>query len=94
MFKLIGGNLVAINEVTKKEVASIDLRRMDNVVDLNAVEASPRTARRNSDEGMTVRPRSFRIAFAGGEAINFSADKDEDKAIWYVPFSFDALGGS
>ena len=83
MFKLIGGNLVAINEVTKKEVASIDLRRMEGIIDLNANVPSPKTARaRDSDEGITVRPRSFRVDFAGGEMINFSADKDEDKATW------------
>jgi len=85
MFKLIGGNLVAINEVTKKEVASIDLRQMRGIVDLNAIDSSPKTARpRNSDEGIAVRPRSFRADFAGGEVIIFSADKDEDKATWYV----------
>lgn len=83
MFKLIGGNLVAINEVTKKEVASIDLCQVEGVVDLNANESSPRTARlRSSDEGMSVRPRSFQVDFAGGEGIVFSADKDEDKITW------------
>ena len=83
MFKLIGGNLVAMNEVTKKQVTSIDLRRMEAIFDLNANDSSPKTARpRNSDEGMSVRPRSFRIDFAGGESIVFSADKEEDKVTW------------
>ncbi len=87
MFKLIGGNLVAINEVTKKEVTSIDLRRMEFITDLNAIDSSPETARtilrdRDDDEGMTVRPRSFRVEFPSGESIDFSADKDEDKATW------------
>ncbi len=36
MFKVIGGNLVAINEVTKKKVASIDLRKAIGITDLNA----------------------------------------------------------
>ncbi|KAL7418687.1 Bud site selection protein bud4 [Cryptotrichosporon argae] len=89
MFRLIGGNLVAINEVTKKEVATIDLRQATAVLDLNAAagsQASPmsRATRRGSDDGMFgVRPRSFRLEFGDGDdAITFSADRDEDKDGW------------
>lgn len=87
MFKLIGGNLVAINEVTKKEVASIDLRKATGVVDLNAnangsSPASRMTRMRDSDEGLERRPRSWMVEFNDGDGIVFWADKDEDKAVW------------
>ncbi|ORY25090.1 hypothetical protein BCR39DRAFT_309113 [Naematelia encephala] len=96
MFKLIGGNLVAINEVTKKQVASIDLRRMTAVVDLNqgnngGAGGSPKSTRtamtyrpRDSDEAWAVRPRSFRVEFGedDDEGIMFVADRNEDKTVW------------
>lgn len=87
MFRLIGGNLIASNEVTKKEVASIDLRKALRVVDCNsAVMGTPRSGTssrpRNSDEGLATRPRSVRLEFQDDESIVFSCDNDEDKAKW------------
>jgi hypothetical protein len=84
MFKLIGGTLVAQNEVTRKEVASIDLRKAIQVVDLNP-NASPKsrvTRVDDEEEGWVARPRSWRVVFADGEGIVFSADKEEDKVTW------------
>ncbi|RSH82804.1 Bud site selection protein bud4 [Saitozyma podzolica] len=84
MFKLIGGTLVAQNEVTRKEVASIDLRKALQVVDLNP-NASPKsrvTRVDDEEEGWVARPRSWRVVFADGEGIVFSADKEEDKVTW------------
>ena len=86
--------MVAINEVTKKQVASIDLRKADRVVDTNALSDSPggggggsptsrMTSRpRASDEVFAVRPRSFSVEFGDGEAIVFSTDKEEEKVEW------------
>ncbi|EIW73323.1 hypothetical protein TREMEDRAFT_73045 [Tremella mesenterica DSM 1558] len=85
MFRLIGGNLVAMNEVTKKHVASIDLRQAIGVIDLNVSGGSPKsrmTMRRGSDEGISSRPRSFEMEFKDGETIIFSADTDADKVAW------------
>lgn len=84
MFKLIGGSLVAINEVTKKQVTSIDLRQATSVIDINDPKqaATSQRHKRGSDEGLEVRERSFLIEFKDGEGIIFSADKDEDKALW------------
>jgi serine/arginine repetitive matrix protein 2 len=88
LFKLIGGNLVAINEVTRKEVSSIDLRKAVSLVDLNVdTPAGPSTSTwRNPDEEemgmMRRRPRSWAIQFGGGEEIIFSADKDNEKSLW------------
>ncbi|WVF65953.1 hypothetical protein IAT40_000691 [Kwoniella sp. CBS 6097] len=88
LFKLIGGNLVAINEVTKKEVTKIDLRQALSVVDLNAEQGggtpkSRMTMRpRESDEGFGARPRSFMVEFKDGDGIIFAADTDKAKEIW------------
>lgn len=90
--------MVASNEVTKKEVASIDLKKMIGLTDLNAIDStgpadgpgSPQSRKtamtlrpRESDEGyLTVRARSFRVEFEGGEGIVFSTDRDEEKVTW------------
>jgi hypothetical protein len=85
MFKLIGGNLVAYNEITKKEVASIDLRKAMSVVDLNP-NASPKSrvtrVTEGEEEGWGARPKSWKIVFRDAEGIVFSADRDEDKVTW------------
>ena len=87
LFKLIGGSLVAINEVTKKQVTSIDLRKAVSIIDLNDSKQASTSQRRKrgSDEGLPIRERSFMVEFNDGEGITFSSDKDEDKVLWYVP---------
>lgn len=75
-FKLIGGSLVAINEVTKKEVARIDLREASALVDCNQPGVE------DDYDPFSARPRSFQLRFTDNEAIVFSADKDDDKAVW------------
>ncbi|ORX34827.1 hypothetical protein BD324DRAFT_635198 [Kockovaella imperatae] len=94
LFKLIGGTLIAINEVTKKEVTSIDLRKALAITDANEeqrVGDSPKSRMtlrpRNSDEGLSARPMSFRVDFSDGEEIIFGCDTDEDKAIWMETLS-------
>jgi len=86
LFKLIGGSLVAINEVTKKQVTSIDLRKAVSVIDLNDTKQASQSQRRKrgSDEGLPIRERSFLVEFNDGEGITFSSDKNEDKLLWYV----------
>lgn len=94
MFKLIGGNLVAHNEVTKKQVATIDLRKATRVIDLDEPETNAAGNRMSrilvEEEGWTVRPNSFRVEFGernpdGG--ITFSADKPADKKVWLETLS-------
>ncbi|GMK59556.1 hypothetical protein CspeluHIS016_0801620 [Cutaneotrichosporon spelunceum] len=75
LLRLVGGSLHGINEVTKKEVASIDLSQATEVVDSNS-----RTGDDYDPYG--ARPRSFEIRFKDGESISFAADKDEDKLVW------------
>ena len=81
MFKLIGGNLVAINEVTKKTVSSIDLRKATRIVDLSDIAPA-----QNDDEEEEYTGfegcRSFRIVFTNGERIDFESGKKDDKAMW------------
>lgn len=74
-FKIIGGSLVASNEVTKKHVISIDLRKAVAVQDENK-------ARERGDEPYSAMPRSFSIAFKAAESITFWCDTDEDKSKW------------
>lgn len=89
---------MAINEVTKKQVASIDLRKCLAVTDLNddttstgvnkraGSPVSRMTLRMRDEEMGEVRPRSFRLDFgeegAEEEGIDFWADKQEDKDMW------------
>lgn len=99
MFKLIGGNLVAHNEVTKKQVSTIDLRKATRVIDLDEPASASTPANRMSrilveeEEGWTVRPNSFRVEFGERQgaavtpAITFSADKAADKKIWLETLS-------
>jgi serine/arginine repetitive matrix protein 2 len=54
LFKLIGGNLVAINEVTRKEVISINLRHVQTLVDLNVAESSAAGAGAGAGAGTAV----------------------------------------
>ncbi|WVQ76151.1 hypothetical protein IAR50_005803 [Cryptococcus sp. DSM 104548] len=89
LFKILGGNLIAINEVTKKQVAKIDLRQAVSITDLNTASCgSPNTVatkRGDYDEDggfFGQRPRSFEILFQDGEAIVFMADTDKAKEGW------------
>ncbi|TXT16057.1 hypothetical protein VHUM_00560 [Vanrija humicola] len=81
MFRLVGANLVAINEVTRKEVASIDLAEAVELTDPNAAASAPKRDLDDYDP-FGVRPRSFQLKFKDGEKLTFSADKDDDKAVW------------
>ncbi|WVO16780.1 hypothetical protein L204_104464 [Cryptococcus depauperatus] len=87
IFKVVGGNLIAINEVTKKQVAKIDLRQAVSVIDLNLEQGSgsPKsrmTLRPREDEGFGVRPKSFLLEFRDGEGITFMADTNAAKEAW------------
>lgn len=93
--RVIGANLVAFNDVTKKATATIDLKKAIAVEDdqearNNAMmsPASKMSARsgRYADEydGLYGVERSFRLIFPGEQEILFFADTDEEKAKWYV----------
>lgn len=91
--RIVGSSLVAYNDVTKRAIASIDLRKATLVVDLDeAKEArspgSVATAISFDDGecGGTSVDRAFRLHF-GVDEITFYADTDQEKADWYVPSS-------
>jgi hypothetical protein len=86
--KIIGSNLVAFNDITKKPAASIDLRKVAAVVDTNQLEnpgsgSGQQSSRpRDSLDGAVYVERSLRLTFTDGEEISFFADDDEQKAKW------------
>jgi hypothetical protein len=89
--RVIGANLVAFNDVTKKATATIGLKKAIAVEDDQPdvlTPASGATARSNRyvDEydGLGGVERSFRLIFPNDEEIMFFADTDEEKAKWSV----------
>lgn len=91
---MIGANLVAFNDVTKKATATIGLKKAIAIEDDQEARsdvltpASGTTARSNryGDEydGLGGVERSFRLIFPNDEEIVFFADTDEEKAKWSV----------
>ncbi|KAH6914354.1 hypothetical protein BKA70DRAFT_1558314 [Coprinopsis sp. MPI-PUGE-AT-0042] len=75
-FRVIGGNLVAFNDVTKKATATIDLKKAIALED----DADHNDDRYES--AMYGVERSFRLIFPAGEEIMFFADTDEEKNKW------------
>lgn len=85
--RVIGANLVAFNDVTKKATATIGLKKAIAVEDDQADPSSPVAARsRYADDydGLGGVERSFRLIFPNDEEIVFFADTDEEKARWSV----------
>jgi hypothetical protein len=96
MFRLVGGNLVAFSDVTKKATATIDLRQAEAVEDEDDVRAaataalspaSAATASTGSSRFLDALDgagpeRSFKLLFADGSEIAFFTDSDAEKAQW------------
>lgn len=84
-FRVIGSDLVAFNNVTKRVTATIDLKKATAIEDDQPKEKalSPGARSRYADEydGMYGVERSFRLIFPEDE-IAFFADTDEEKARW------------
>ena len=82
---MIGGNLVAYNDVTKKITTKIDLRHAKTVID----EDDTSRRRRDSADALFQIDRAFRIVFdrttqgsRRPDEICFYADTDEEKTQW------------
>ncbi|PFH53853.1 hypothetical protein AMATHDRAFT_1075 [Amanita thiersii Skay4041] len=87
-FRLIGANLVAFNDVTKKATATISLKKAIGIEDDQEARAnsmSPGQCARYSDEILYGVERSFRLLFPEEEII-FFADTDEEKEKWLEIF--------
>jgi len=75
--RVIGSNLVAFNDVTKRATATIDLKKAIAVEDNEKSQLSP-----DEYDGAYGVERSFRLIFPQHQEIIFFADTDEEKAKW------------
>ncbi|KAJ7714951.1 hypothetical protein B0H14DRAFT_3014700 [Mycena olivaceomarginata] len=88
--RVIGANLVAFNDVTKKATATIDLKQAVAVEDNQEARGamSPasamtgRSSRYDEYDSLYGVERSFRLVFPNDQEIMFFADTDEEKAKW------------
>ncbi|KZT61200.1 hypothetical protein CALCODRAFT_428285 [Calocera cornea HHB12733] len=87
-FRVVGAEMVASNDVTKKITATIDLSKAVSLEDDQdpALKPAPGITRSmGSDDDLysyTGVQRSFRILFEGGDEIAFFADTDDEKTKW------------
>ncbi|TCD62275.1 Bud site selection protein bud4 [Steccherinum ochraceum] len=88
-FRIVGANLIAYNDVTKRAMATIDLKKAIGVEDDELTRnslLSPGSGATNrySDDYEYPFPveRSFRLLFPNDEEIIFSADSEDEKAKW------------
>ncbi|RPD53327.1 hypothetical protein L226DRAFT_540672 [Lentinus tigrinus ALCF2SS1-7] len=86
--RLIGSSLVAYNDVTKRAIATIDLRKAIGIHDEQKDVRSPASAatvRSDYDDsepyGLGGVSHSFKLEFEGHQ-ITFYADTDQEKANW------------
>ena len=83
--RVIGSNLVAFNDVTKKATATINLKKAIAVED----DQEPRSPsgglapRADEYDGLHGVERSFRLVFPHDQEIIFLADTDEEKNKWF-----------
>lgn len=89
--RLVGANLIAFNDVTKRAMATIDLRKAIAVEDdqqarANLIMSPESTASRarwvEEFDGPCGVERSFRLVFPDNQEIAFFADTDEEKMKW------------
>ncbi|KAF8690172.1 hypothetical protein AX14_003104 [Amanita brunnescens Koide BX004] len=92
-FRVVGANLVAFNDVTKKATATINLKQAIAIEDdqqgrgTSMSPASSRTGRYGDEyDAVFGVERSFRLMFSNDEEIVFFADTDEEKAKWLEIF--------
>jgi hypothetical protein len=86
--RVIGANLVAFNDVTKKATATIDLKKAIAIEDNqdarnNGSSTTPNNRFVEEYDGLCGMERSFRLLFPQEQEIVFFADTDEEKARWY-----------
>lgn len=84
---MIGANLVAFSDVTKKATATINLKKaiaIEDNQDSRAGALSPGPRSIDDYDGLCTVERSFRLIFPGDQEIFFFADTDDEKAKWYV----------
>jgi hypothetical protein len=80
--RVIGANLVAFNDVTKKPIATIDLRKAIGVEDDQADNQKRSKVYSDEFDALYGVERSFKLLFPNHESISFFADNDDEKAKW------------
>ncbi|KAJ3566528.1 hypothetical protein NP233_g6949 [Leucocoprinus birnbaumii] len=89
LFRVIGANLVAFNDITRKATATIDLKKAIAIQDDQDLRnpLSPLARSRDYDEDALFGvERSFRLIFPQEQEIIFFADTDEEKYRWLEVF--------
>lgn len=85
--RVIGGSLIAFNDVTKRATATIDLKKAIAIEDDQEKTQSPKTRDVDDFDAMYGVERSFRLIFPHKQEITFFADTDEEKVRWSVLFN-------
>ncbi|KAL5504663.1 BUD4 [Sanghuangporus vaninii] len=80
--RVIGGSLVAFNDVTKRAMAAIDLKKAIAIEDDQDPEVASKRRDVDDYDAMYGVERSFRLVFPNNQEITFFADTDEEKANW------------
>lgn len=93
-FRIIGANMVAFNDVTKRAITTIDLKKAVNLYDDQERNMKTPVSHASSGsyddefDGPCGVEKSFKLLFSGNQRISFFADTEADKARWYVHFNF------
>ena len=86
--RLVGSNLFAFNEMTRKITSTIDLRKAiavrDDRQEINIRSPASATSTRSQYTEFEGVERSFRLIFKNNQEIAFYADTDAEKKHWWV----------
>ena len=84
--RLVGSNLFAFNEMTRKITSTIDLRKAiavrDDRQEINIRSPASATSTRSQYTEFEGVERSFRLIFKNNQEIAFYADTDAEKKHW------------
>ena len=85
--------MVAFNDVTKRAITTIDLKKAVSLHDDQEKNMKTPTSHASSNsyddefDGPCGVERSFKLFFPGNQRMSFFADTEADKARWYVGFN-------
>jgi hypothetical protein len=91
--RIIGAKMIAYNDITRKAIATIELKKAVSVLedrepslDVRSPDSavSARSSRYIDHDGPYGIERAFKLVFQNNQEITFFADTDEEKAEWYI----------
>ena len=88
-FRIIRANMVAFNDVTKRAITTVDLKKAVCLYDdqeRNVKTPAPHASSSSDDDefdGPCGVERSFKLLFPGNQRISFFADTEVDEERWY-----------